>query len=101
MADQKQYVTYDGPTRRDDSSGTFVIDGVVLRKGMPVAVSNTDLVAELESGSDRTTGHKFTVSQDEPDEQPKRRARKVADADTGGPGGTGGAGPATPTPTRP
>jgi hypothetical protein len=55
-------VTYEGPTRRDDTTGQIVVDRVVFRKDLPVEVDDEKLLKELREGSDRLQGHKFTVS---------------------------------------
>lgn len=57
-------VTYKGPTRRDDATTVFIVDGVTLNKDQQVEVSD-ELAKEMSEGSDRLKGHKFEVTQQE------------------------------------
>ncbi len=55
-------VTYDGATKREDTSTVFIVDGERFVKGKTRELDNPDLEKELgESTSERLKGHKFTV----------------------------------------
>lgn len=58
-------VRYDGPTRRNDPTTEFWVDGVRLAQDTPTEVPD-ELAQELLGGeSDRLKGHKFSAVEDD------------------------------------
>lgn len=57
-------VTYKGTSKRGDESSFVTIDGVTLHKGQETEVSD-ELLAEIQSDSDRLKGYKFDTAQTE------------------------------------